>query len=148
MVVFGASFCFLSLSLFPSCYIYIVWYRYRGIPNMFSVLISKRTENMKYRMIYREILIRYRVVVFNPPVFFAYMRVFLVSHALSYICISGNRAKYLASRVFVTVGQYCSEDRVLLWVLSLVFAWITPQFCIRHDCCTYISMYAGTANVS
>ena len=76
------------------------------------------------------------------------MRVLLVSHALGYIYLSGNIAKNLSSRVFVILRQLYSQDRVFAWVLRLVFAWITPQFCIRHDCCTYISMYAGTANVS
>ena len=77
-----------------------------------------------------------------------YMRVFLVSHDHSYIHLSGNKAKYLISRVFVKLGQYYSEDRVFALSLRLVFAWMTPQFCIRHGCCTYTRLYVGTADVS
>ena len=73
---------------------------------------------------------------------------FLVSHAISSIEISGIKAKYLVSRVFVIVGQYYSEDRVFSWVLRLVFAWITLKFYMRHDYCTCTRLYAGTEYVS
>ena len=43
------------------------------------------------------------------------MRVVLVSHALSCIYFSGNKVKYIISRVFVILGEYYSEDRVLAW---------------------------------
>ena len=44
---------------------------------------------------------------------------------------------HLLHVLFVILGQYYSEVRVFAWVLHLVFAFITPQFRIRHDYCTY-----------
>ncbi|CAN0158925.1 unnamed protein product, partial [Laminaria digitata] len=87
----------------------------------------------------------------KPPVFhtgicecfFLYHMRFLIPG----MYYSGNQAKYLILRLFVTLGQYYSEDRVFAWVLCLVFAWITPQSCIRH-CCTYTRLYTGTSYVS
>ena len=76
------------------------------------------------------------------------MRVFLKSHAVSYIYLSRNQAKYLTSSWFVTMGQHDSDYFVFAWVLRLIFPRINTQSCMRHDCCTYTRSYTGTAYVS
>ena len=59
--------------------------------------------------------------------------------------MSGNKAKYQYISFFTCIryvlGQNYSEDRVFARVLRLVFASITLQFCIRHDCCIYTTRY-------
>ena len=136
----------LSLSLLPSCYI---------ISHGIGVEISKKSSRcwyqyvpkiLKYRMIYREIYIRYRILVYKPPVFLI-CECFLYCMP-SLIFISGSKAKNLISRVFVILRQYFSEDRVFAWIMRLVFAWTTHHICWWHDCCTYTRFYAGTAYVS
>ena len=47
MILFVASFSFLSFPLFSLLVKFIGRYRYRDIPNIFSVVLSIRTENMK-----------------------------------------------------------------------------------------------------
>ena len=83
----------------------------------------------------------------KPPVF-SCMRVFLVPNAVCCVYFSWNQAKHISSRLFVILVQYYSEDHVFAGALSLVFAWITSQPCIRHVyCCAYTTnkLDAGTA---
>ena len=69
IIVFVASFCFLS---FPVSFPFLLYISNSviEISQTFFGVTSISTENKKYRMIYREILIRYRIVVSNPQVFF------------------------------------------------------------------------------
>ena len=101
---FCSIYCLPSFRLFSLLAIYIVWYRYRDIPNISSVVLSIRTEIWKYRMIYREILIRYRVPgsIFSSTSFFPYICECFLYRMPFLIYLSGNKAKYLVSRVFVT----------------------------------------------
>ena len=91
-----------SLSFFPCLFflrvIHIAWYRYRYIPKMFSILISIRTKNMKMSHHTPRNLDTIPNTSFLTTSV-SYMRVFLVSHAHTYIYLSGNKAKYLTSRV-------------------------------------------------
>ena len=61
-----------------------------------------------------------------------------MSHAVSYIYLSRNQAKHQISRLFVILGQYYSEDRVFACVLRLIFAWVVPQSCVRHEWLLYL----------
>ena len=83
----------------------------------------------------------------KPPVFFI-CQCFWYHTSFLIFTSPENQAKYLTSRSFVMLGQYYSEDRVFSGVLHLVFAWITPQSCMRYAYCTYTRPYTYTAYVS
>ena len=77
---------------------FYMYYRI-DIPKILSILVSIYPENTTPN-----------TIVSKPPVFLIW-EFFLRSHAVSYICLFGNQAKYLVSCLFVTMGQCLGSAR-------------------------------------
>ena len=78
------------------------------------------------------------------------MQEFFVSHAVSYVDLTGNKAKYFPSRLFVVKRQYESGELVIAGVLCVSFSHGRPLDLVygMPAVCTYTTSYTATGYVS